>query len=159
MTATNVTVASIVANLATHGLAIESREIATDGGKMSLGVRPHVIATDLDLFVSWYGAEKVMSFVNGTSMKVKMQNVIRTSCVENSTIKDDELIEKQIASLLGVTVRRAPAAKIVEVKVYTDMRGTTHPTADDAYRANIAILVENGIPFETAKTIATLPAE
>lgn len=139
--------------------------------------RPYVEPEDVPLFRSCFGDEIIAKALNGTSIDVAAEDVIRREILAKWTeqraknVTNDDLKEAIVRSVLfGQRARGSGGSRkvwIVDGVAYTDeatameaskakpetfpdMRGNQHPSKLEADQANIAILVDSGMSYELA---------
>lgn len=140
--------------------------------------RPYVEPEDVPLFRASFGNEIVAKALNGTSIDVAAEDVLRRELLNQwqtqraKNVTNDDLKEAVVRSVLfGQRARGGGGARkvwIVDGVAYTDeataleaskakpetfpdMRGNQHPSKLEADQANIAILVDSGMTYELAR--------
>jgi len=123
--------------------------------KAVIGTAQIPLVADLDVVRNHFGDGVITGSLNGTSWRVMAQDVSRRM-LEKGT-KDAEAIREAVYNRLrGIRNPVMATPRTVEVKVYTLPDGTTYSGTNLAeyQAAYMAALVDQGIPADTARTIA-----
>lgn len=107
---------------------------------------------NLALFTESVGADTVLEFITGTSLKVRSDAVNRS--VHEKTPKasiDDRRREVVRRVLLGVRATGGGGTRTVTV--YEGMDGKTYASKTEVQAANMAHLIDKGVPAELARSI------
>lgn len=158
-TATTADVANIVTNSTEYGFEWYDAPISVGKGetkKVLTDKAPRIKVTDLDTFVTAFGSAFVLSGLNGTSVDVKVESVIRGIYEKNVTAKTDEVraaVVKRV--LLGERSYTAPAPKIVEVvkEVFRSLDGQPYATEIEKKQADLAFMIDQGTPLDLARKL------
>lgn len=137
------------------GFVWESGEVQyepTKGQKVSLGEAPHVRVTDVSLFEDNFPGV-ILASLNGTSIKVMCQGVTRRRLKNvkaggGKRPTDAEMRPDVLNALRGTKNRATVIEREVEVFVYG---GQTFATLEEAQAAEIATLVDLGVPADKAR--------
>lgn len=140
--------------------------------------RPYVEPDDVPLFRACFGNEIIAKAINGTSIDVAAEDVLRRELLNQwqtqraKNVTNDDLKEAIVRSVLfgqrargsggsrkvwivdGVAyVDEASAMEASKAKpeTFADMRGNQHPSKLEADQANIAILVDSGMDGDLAR--------
>lgn len=117
-------ITQIVEHPEQFGLKWSKRELnkGTGPNKVSLGMRPILVLTNVSLFISKVpaGADILVSDENGSSLRVKQQNGTRPVCRKNPAVKDETL-------------------KVICVKRVLDVRSESGPTVVTVKRSDWAM--------------------
>jgi len=110
---------------------------------------PHI--ENLELAIAHFGAERVMEWVNGTSLRVTAQAVNRANLPE---VTGEALRELIYQRMMGTRVRSVGRRT---VKVYTLPNGTQYTGEDlvEYRQLFVAALVDMGVDNEKAIQMAT----
>lgn len=115
-------------SLETLGIVFVSESVSEkrgEGPKVLIGSGPIPVVKDLDKFMEVFGREAVLGSLDGSSIRVKAQAVLR-ACL-NKRMKPEAIEAAQINMLRGI---RASAATVVEVVKYVLPDGSS--TTDKA---------------------------
>lgn len=113
-----------------------------------------VRVTDLTKFTAALGANVVLAFLMSTSLKVRSDAVNRS--VHEKTPKADETERRKAIVARVLLGERAPGGggtRTVTVKVYEGMDGKEYATKGEMQAANMAHLIDKGVPAALARTI------
>lgn len=148
--ATMADVADIIKHPASYGVQFVGKPINRGTGNDKTILRkdaPRVEVTDLDLFVRRFGEDVTLDAINGTSVYIKAENMVRALIVKDRTISNDACTVEIVKRVLLAT----PAPRGGVVKKFVAADGTEHATLLDAQRHMVAKLTAAGIDIETAK--------
>lgn len=144
----------IRANLSDCGMAFVYEPIKSDDKVLRTNA-PVLVIRDIDRFVATIpnATKLILDMLDGSSLRVKVQAVVRTTLNRNVTAKNDD-IELDVIHrvILGNAAPRTVPVRTVEKPVFKAMDGTVYDTALEARQANIAHLVTNfGMSLEDAQ--------
>lgn len=108
------------------GAHFDYDEVKTKNGTQSLGEAPILVWDDVNAAVSHYGADKILSVLDGTSLRVSFQGIARRGRMGGKS--DDDVAKQQIEFRPGNRVvgestpqsRATRAAKAASEKVDGD---------------------------------------
>lgn len=144
----------IVRDPRAYGLTFVTDPIKTDG-KVLHDAAPIVKIIDIDAFRAEIpNADEILTdAMDGSSVRVQAQRVLRDTLASAPTTKDAELKMLVIDRIIlrNKAERRAPAPR--EVPVFIGMDGQKYATAMEARQASIAMLVESGMDVAAATAV------
>ena len=144
----------VVKNPTSYGLEWYADEIRKGGTLLSKDA-PRIKVTNLNAFVEWFGTDLVLSCVNGTSLDVKIESVVRDIYDRNATAKvEDVRLAVVNRVLLGNRTRTVTTKTVtVEKPVYIAMDGTKFDSEIESKQHNLMLMVENGVSIAQAKAM------
>lgn len=131
-----------IANLADYGLVarpwIPQRQHEGGAGKYQIGggkVRPLIGVADGALATfrqNWPNADAILNQAlnGGQSLRVKNQGTVRNAVDHDSKVTDEQLVEKQLSSMLGI--RYTPPAEMSDESLIAELARRKGITVEEA---------------------------
>ena len=156
-----------VTSLAEYGMEWTAGEIHSGKGSNKKLLRkdaPVVKCIDLDKMRRTFGDAFVKDALNGSSIIVQVQGIVRRKLERNTTTSNDDLKRAVIQSVFQkIRTREAPAPKIVTVVKVQGADGKMYDSqeeADAAFTASqaekLAKMIDAGMDAATARSILGL---
>jgi hypothetical protein len=112
---------------------------------------PVVRITDLTAARQWLSDDSILGMADGSSYRVQNQAVVRRVVWDNRSATVETIVTAQILKMAG---GRAPRTK--GGPTFEAMDGATYADRTAMVAANLAHLVDNGVPLDQARTILGL---
>lgn len=103
----------------------------------------------------------LVAAMDGSSIRVQSQRVVRDELVERPTVTNEALRHMIIDRIIlrNKAPRRAPAPVVVKVELFIALDGKGYTTKLEARQASVAVLVENGMSLDQAQAMTANMAE
>ena len=111
---------------------------------------PYVRVTDVVKFETAFPG-KILQSLNGTSIKVRCQGVTRPAILKDRNVSNDELQTRIINAMKNI---RSGGGTRTVVK-FRGLNGQDYASELEMQQANIAHLVDSGVPADIARQVAT----
>lgn len=115
-----------------------------------VGKGPILRVTDVAKFDATFPGV-ILACLDGSSIRVKAQGVVRPMLIANPNVSIDDMKDAVINNLKGVRSARRAAAP-----VFVGLDGKNYATQTEAAQANLAHLVDSGIPADVARQVLGL---
>lgn len=140
------TVDAILANPQEFGLS----PVTVTRKKKGLELPPVPVFDHIDVtkITNTFGEAYWLATANGTSWRVRDDRVAREMKYKDHGVTDEAIMRRQIEARFGVRAPRTAAPQ------FKGMDGKTYATELEMKQANIARMVEMGVPAEQAIKIA-----
>lgn len=137
---------AIVENPEAHGFRWNSETLHKAG--IPLHDCPTMEHVDSDKLLATFGPRYFLDMANGTSGRVRDQEVARSMIYEKRNVDRKDVKVAVIERAFGIKARRT-ATVVVEKKIYLAIDGSEHATAQDALARNVDLQLEDREAMET----------
>jgi len=147
----------IAASPLEHGFKWYTAPIAKN--KMELRKdAPRVEVVDLDKFVESFGSAVVLAAMNGTSLDVSVESVVREAIFKNRAVTNDTLREAIVSRVLLKDRSRTSGVRevVVEKPTWKSYDGNVYGTEVEKLQADLAHFIDNGMSMDAARKMLKL---